>query len=620
MFLPTRIFLGTAFCLLTLCAVKAQTVAPFPLAETVSTVKSSLADYPVTATGLQRSNYLETISGIVNFFHHHQDVDGRIIDPFVQKEYQYATPCYAWAAAALVKNGKQTNLLPSAALALECAVKQLAENKPAMRHGDFFTFPAMLAYENLRDLVSAEQRQRIEGYLRQMNPADCYSDVLKRGDGEIHNWNIVALSGEFLRFQNGFTDLNFVESYLPLQLPYFTSYGMYRDPHLPMAYDHFPRHFLAALLERSYKGNHQAELEQILDRGAWTSLLMQSPTGELPTGGRSAQHQWNEAEQCVTYEIWANRSRRAGDDLSARAFKRAAHLALQSIQRWVRPSGELFIVKNHFDPAARHGFEKYSSHSQYNLLAASMMATAWMFADDSISEGASPADRGGFAFEIPEFNKVFANAGGLYLEIDTGANPDYNSTGLLRVHKRGVDSLVGPSDGAPAKETPLAIGVSWLETNRWQSLAGLPLAKIKKVQFQRLTSKTNTVKFSVVYQVEGSAVKTITEAYELDGNEVKVAATVTGDTSRTKVTFPALTFDGHDAATIAITNAKASITLRDSRECFTVESRLEGKTLRRTGQFVSSRNGFLEAIEGVVRGKSVQFRLRPERLTEKSAK
>src|SRR5690348_15588150 len=46
----------------------------------------------------------------------------------------------------------------------------------------------------------------------------------------------------------------------------------------------------------------------LLDRGAWTSLMIQSPwysislsftysRGELPTGGRSSQHQWNEAVQ-----------------------------------------------------------------------------------------------------------------------------------------------------------------------------------------------------------------------------------------------------------------------------------------------------------------------------------
>ena len=67
-----------------------------------------------------------------------------------------------------------------------------------------------------------------------------------------------------------------------------------------MAYDHFPRHFLAAMLERGYKGKFQSELTELLERATWTSLLMQSPLGELPTGGRSAQHQWNEAMQCVT--------------------------------------------------------------------------------------------------------------------------------------------------------------------------------------------------------------------------------------------------------------------------------------------------------------------------------
>jgi hypothetical protein len=30
----------------------------------------------------------------------------------------------------------------------------------------------------------------------------------------------------------------------------------------------------------------------MFDRGSLTSLLLQSPTGELPCGGRSAHHQW----------------------------------------------------------------------------------------------------------------------------------------------------------------------------------------------------------------------------------------------------------------------------------------------------------------------------------------
>jgi hypothetical protein len=38
------------------------------------------------------------------------------------------------------------------------------------------------------------------------------------------------------------------------------------------------------------------------------------------------------------------------------------------------------------------------------------------------------------SFEIPEFHKVFANAGGLYVEVELNANPEYESTGLDRIH------------------------------------------------------------------------------------------------------------------------------------------------------------------------------------------
>lgn len=387
---------------------------PFPLEQSVHEAKAKLTQTAsIKPTGLDRDDYLDVISGIVNYFRHFQEADGRIIDQFLHKEFQYSTPCYAWAATALIVSGRQTNLVESAASALECSLEELAEDRAAMNHGDFFMFPCMLAYENLRERVAPERRKKWEQLLHRIHPEECYNDVLSENHTEVHNWNIVALSGEFLRYQNGLTDLSFVEKYLPLQLPYFTTTGQYRDPKVPMAYDHFPRHFLAVLLDRGYKGKHCEDLEELLNRAAWTSLLMQSPNGELPTGGRSAQHQWNEAQQCVTFEIFAKRSKRSGDDVSSKAFKRAAHLSLASIQRWVRPSGELWIVKNRFDPAVRHGFENYSSHSQYNLLAASMLSTAWLFADDSIAEGACPAEVGGFAFYLSEFHKIFANAGGL---------------------------------------------------------------------------------------------------------------------------------------------------------------------------------------------------------------
>ena len=584
--------------------------ATFPLATTVATVRTNLSEVKVETTGLARADYLKVISGIVRYFAHFQNADGRIIDPFQRKEVQYSTPCFAWAAARLVATGTDTGLLERAALALDSSLAQLANGTAADGHGDFFTFPAMLAFEQLRERVPGQRRAHWEKLLHEIVPEKAYRDALTDKHKAVHNWNVVALSGEFLRAQDGFTDGAFIERHLDAQWPYFTGNGLYRDPNVPMAYDHFPRHFLAAVLQRGYDGAHRAKLEEMLERAAWTSLLMQSPLGELPTGGRSAQHQWNEAEQCVTYEIWAARKKAAGDVVAAAAFKRATHLALQSILRWVRPSGELWIVKNRFDPASRHGFESYSSHSQYNLLAASMLATASMFADDDIAERACPADAGGFVFELPAFHKVFANAGGLYMEIDTDADPHYNSTGLIRVHRRGVAGLIGPSDSAPGEQTPLAVGVAWQQGGQWQRLASVRAPANERARLSVERTAPGDVRFTVRYPVRGATVRGVAEHYRLTPDEVRVTAEVDGDTPGLRAVFPALTFDGASATRLTISNATAIVSLASDQQRFTIEEPA-GARLKLAGPPLRSRNGFLQAVEADVVGRRVTYSLRP---------
>lgn len=594
-------------------ALASVSILPFPFTEVVS--RLCFGSFSSVPTKLSRNDYLFVIGGIVAYFRHFQTADGRIVDPFVRREVQYSTPCYAWAATVLVVSGKQPDLLDSAAMALTCALQQLADANAADRHGDFFTFPAMLAYEHLRDRMSLERRQRWETLLKAIDPFRAYRDVLKEGKHKVHNWNVAAIAGEFLRAQAGFTDLRFVEQHLSAQLPHFTAEGLYRDPNVPMAYDLFSRHFLAAMLERGYAGKFQRELNALLERAAWTSLLMQSPLGELPTGGRSAQHQWNEAMQCVTYEIWARRKRREGDEVAAQAFRKAALLALQSIQRWVRPSGELWIVKNRFDPALRHGFESYSFHSQYNLLTASMLATAWLFADESIPAGVCPAEMGGFVVHLPDFHKVIANAGGLYVEIDTAADPNYNSTGLLRVHRKGVDGLVGPSDGAAIRDEPLAIGIAWLEGNKWQPLAGLGQGQIPRVKVIPYEQTPQRVAFTVRYELNRPQVREVVETYELTPTRVRVTAGVDGAVDRLLVRFPALAFDGQRASLITVNGDMATVRLGDSQQTFRLEVP-KGVELRRTGRWVRCRNGYLEPIEGEVQSNQVTYTLMPESVRE----
>jgi hypothetical protein len=557
---------------------------------------------------LTREDYLKTCEGIVDFFHHFQTPDGRIIDPFMHKEVQYSTPCYAWTATVLVVSGRQTNLFDSAARALDAALEELSSGHAADAHSDFFTFPCMLAYEALRDRVTAERRGKWEEELRSIVPEKIYHDI--PGKRPPHNWAVVALSGEFLRGQDGLGDPGYVDKALSYQMGYFTANGQYMDPNTPMAYDGFPRCFLAGMIERGYNGTNAARLTNLMDRASWTSLLIQSPIGEWPTGGRSSEHQWNEGQQCMIYEIWARRKQREGDAAGAAMFKRAAHLALESVRRWVRPSGELWIVKNRFDPAARHGYMGYSSHTQYNLLAASMLATAWQFADETIAEGVCPAEIGGFALELTDFHKIIANAGGLYLELDTTAAPEYNSTGLIRVHKTGVDPLVGPTDTSDSKDGSATVGIAWRDGERWQSLAGLTAKEIKKVEFSRGQNTPDRVQFKVRYILGGGIISAVTENYDLTAERVEVTAEVEGETAEVRARFPAFAFDGANATRVEVNGAKASVQLNRSREEFSIVEPAEA-VLSRTGAWTTFRNGYFEMIEGTVPGKRVVYTLTP---------
>src|SRR5580693_6319646 len=81
-------------------AVAVAQESPFPLASVVAQARQTAASSKGIPSGLTREGYLKTCEGIVGFFQHFQTAEGRIIDPFMRKEVQYSTPCYAWTAAA----------------------------------------------------------------------------------------------------------------------------------------------------------------------------------------------------------------------------------------------------------------------------------------------------------------------------------------------------------------------------------------------------------------------------------------------------------------------------------------------------------------------------------------
>jgi len=520
-------------------------------------------------TGLARADYLKLIAGEVDFWKAHQNADGAIIDPYRKQEFQYSTPAFAHAAAALVAWGKRDDLLEAAAKAMDWAVKSLSERKAASGHEDFYAPMLAHALPLLKPRVVPARAARWEAQIKSFEPSQTY----RSGPGA-NNWNMVALAGESLFEKMGLRDAKsrFVQSSLAAQGRHFGSpYGLYLEG--PMPYDHFPRLWAGDMLAHGYSGPYKNELDEALRRAALTSLWMQSPWGELPAGGRSAHHQWNEAEQCVTYEIYGARALREGDAALASTYKRAAHLALASMRRWVRPSGEMQIVKNWVDPAQAHAFEGYSAHSQYNLLPMSMLAIAYEHAasTEAVEERPAPADVGGFAFEIEPLHKIFANAGGTYVEIDTAADHHYDATGLIRVHVRGLSPQLGPSDSlvqSPAYRVPgdksaritSGIGVSWRGADGgWHRLGELGAAEIVKRELSNVQATPQRVAFNVTYEGKLNGPTRIIESYVLTPGRVELSTRLEGYEGPLRMEWPVLADDGRTPS--VITGAGRTVTV-----------------------------------------------------------
>jgi hypothetical protein len=480
----------------------------------------------------------------------------------------------------------------------------------ADNHTNFFTMPVMLTIEVLTPYVSVSTSQAWLARAAKIDPA------IYRG--LTTNWGLVAAGGEFIRYQHGLSTLAWVEERLSEQVPQFDDNGLFLDPtplsNPPMPYDIFPRHYLEMMLWRGYNGTYKALLTELLGRASATSLLMQSPWGELSTGGRSSQHQWNEAVQCMLYEMRARIFKDAGNSVVARAFKRAARLAHSSLRRWIKPTGELWIIKNRFNPAERFGYQDYSFVSNYNNLPASMLAMAYLLADDTITEGPSVAEVGGVVFEVPSHHKIFANIQGTYLELETCADPEYDATGLTRVHYPSIEPMVGPTAGSPIQNRARAIGVGWRKGNVEESLANFgygSMVGIGKLDVVHMGS--SQLSFNVTYTLSKSlaGVTTVVESYTVVSGEATITAMVSEPVDNVDIIFPAFLFDGQRNFTVSSSGKQARVGYSGTCQTFTVLS--DTADVVYIDDQVQARNGYMGRFTAnVAHNGSVQYSVQPQ--------
>lgn len=120
------------------------------------------------------------VHGIVHYFRPFQDASGRIIDQYAKIEIQYSTPCYAFAAAALVARRGEAELLQSAVAAWGIAAFDLANASCAQGHCNFYVLPLMFAYRLLAPLVNESTVASWNATLARIDPYVSYHGYMAR--------------------------------------------------------------------------------------------------------------------------------------------------------------------------------------------------------------------------------------------------------------------------------------------------------------------------------------------------------------------------------------------------------------------------------------------------------
>src|SRR4051812_15181399 len=156
-----------------------------------------LTSRPWSPIDTKPSVFLDAIEGVCRFSVKFQDKSGAIIDPFLHREHQYATPYFAYAVGVLVQAGRARDLLPNGIRAMDHATECVSKGRDAIPdgHGEFFLANLTEGLEVYKDLVSKNQLDIFRSRLK--------LPIARIIKGSQNNWQTYAMKGEWLRFKEG---------------------------------------------------------------------------------------------------------------------------------------------------------------------------------------------------------------------------------------------------------------------------------------------------------------------------------------------------------------------------------------------------------------------------------
>ncbi len=467
--------------IITLAALLAAPADPgLPVSAWVTPVR----DWKTAA--IPRERYLEIIEGLCRFSIRHQDGKGAIIDPFVDREFQYATPYFAYAVGALVEAGRARDLLSHGVRAMEHATTSFAGGRKTIPddHGEFFVpvlTGALDLYRGLApDATLSRWRERLKVPLTQ---------VIRGGT---NNWETYPMKGEWMRARAGLVRSEDAIAYIErvwrdrqaariVPAPWYLYRDLTSDPDT-LSVEAVGRGNLLGLVHHGYAGPSRAAIERAAESATLVALLLQEPSGQAPTNGRTDNHVWVDVGYQLSFEVMAERLFERGEVRRAGQLRRAALLALGGIDRWRREdgawAGSYFITKNRLDPKLRVGYQTASQYSNYNGSLMYHLAEAYHVRHSAIDEQPTPSELGGYAFALDDkFAAVFANAGGLLVQanlrgqVGVSNGNRWTPLGVVRFARAGWDSRLGPSDGALDETGGVSFAPTFAGKDGWVRLA-----------------------------------------------------------------------------------------------------------------------------------------------------
>ena len=357
----------------------------------------------------------------------------------------------------LIAHGRRGDLLPIFIEMMDFCCDQIPKVKAA---NDFSVREIVCCIDELEraKAVDEERILRWKQKISQIVPEACYTVLVKGETDRITNWAIFGAVSEYARVRFGLGEnFDFIDRQLSCQFQWLDENGMYRDnpkeiPHQPIMYDLVSRGLFALLIHFGYRGTYYEKIDACLKRAGLFTLKMQSPNGEMAFGGRSNQFLHNEAWMIAVFEYEANRYVAEGNLALAKRFKAASARALAVTEDWLSRT-PIRHIKNRFPTGTKYGCEGYAYFDKYMITVASNLYAAYLICDDSIPTEEIPDVSPTVAQTSSHFHKLFLKSGGYGLEYDTNGDPQYDASGLGRVHRKGAPSTICLSCPCPA--TPI---------------------------------------------------------------------------------------------------------------------------------------------------------------------